>query len=70
LKLVEVTAGNSSQMSDGAAFVPHERRNGKELNLEPIARLVNFASAGVEPRIMGIDQKQFQSIETSWFIHQ
>jgi acetyl-CoA acyltransferase len=27
----------------------------KELNLEPIARLVNFASAGVEPRIMGID---------------
>jgi acetyl-CoA acetyltransferase len=31
-----------------------ERRNGKKLNLEPIARLVNFASAGVEPRIMGI----------------
>jgi acetyl-CoA acyltransferase len=31
----------------------HERRNGKRVNLEPIARLVN-ASAGVEPRIMGI----------------
>jgi hypothetical protein len=39
-------------------------RNGKELNLEPIARLVNFAySAEVEPRIMGIGHKQYQSIE-------
>lgn len=50
-----VTAGNSSQMSDGAAFVmvmSEEMVN--ELNLKPIARLVNFASAGVEPRIMGI----------------
>lgn len=50
-----VTAGNSSQMSDGAAFVlimSEELVN--ELGLKPIARLVNFASAGVEPRIMGI----------------
>lgn len=50
-----VTAGNSSQMSDGAAFVlVMSEEMLKELNLEPIARLVNFASAGVEPRIMGI----------------
>jgi acetyl-CoA acyltransferase len=50
-----VTAGNSSQMSDGAAFVlVMNEEMVKELNLEPIARLVNFASAGVEPRIMGI----------------
>lgn len=50
-----VTAGNSSQMSDGAAFVLVMSEDMvKELNLEPIARLVTFASAGVEPRIMGI----------------
>ena len=50
-----VTAGNSSQMSDGAAFVLiMSEEMVKELNLNPIARLVNFASAGVEPRIMGI----------------
>ena len=50
-----VTAGNSSQMSDGAAFVlVMSEEMVKELNLEPIARLVNFASAGVEPRITGI----------------
>ncbi|ESU25132.1 acetyl-CoA acetyltransferase [Flavobacterium enshiense DK69] len=50
-----VTAGNSSQMSDGAAFVlVMSEELVKELNLEPIARLVNFASSGVEPRIMGI----------------
>jgi acetyl-CoA acyltransferase len=48
-----VTAGNSSQMSDGAAFVLMSEEMVKELNLEPIARLVNFASAGVEPRIVG-----------------
>ena len=50
-----VTAGNSSQMSDGAAFVivmSEDMVN--ELKLEPIARLVNYAAAGVEPRIMGI----------------
>lgn len=50
-----VTAGNSSQMSDGAAFVlVMSEAMVKELNLEPIARLVNYAAAGVEPRIMGI----------------
>ena len=50
-----VTAGNSSQMSDGAAFVlVMSEEMVKELNLEPIARLVNFAAAGVPPRIMGI----------------
>jgi acetyl-CoA acyltransferase len=50
-----VTAGNSSQMSDGAAFVLIMSEDMvKELNLEPIARLVNFAAAGVDPRIMGI----------------
>jgi len=50
-----VTAGNSSQMSDGAAFVLVMSEDMvKELNLEPIARMVNYAAAGVEPRIMGI----------------
>ena len=50
-----VTAGNSSQMSDGAAFVLIMSEDlVKELGVTPIARLVNFASAGVEPRIMGI----------------
>lgn len=50
-----VTAGNSSQMSDGAAFVMVMSEDMvKELGLEPIARLVNYAAAGVEPRIMGV----------------
>ncbi|MEJ2112345.1 MAG: acetyl-CoA C-acyltransferase [Flavobacteriaceae bacterium] len=50
-----VTAGNSSQMSDGAAFVMVMSEDMvKELNLQPIARLVSYAAAGVEPRIMGI----------------
>ncbi|MGZ0017757.1 acetyl-CoA C-acyltransferase [Yeosuana sp. AK3] len=50
-----VTAGNSSQMSDGAAFVMiMSETMMKDLGLEPIARLVNYAAAGVEPRIMGI----------------
>lgn len=50
-----VTAGNSSQMSDGAAFVMvMSEEMVKELNLEPIARMVSYAAAGVEPRIMGI----------------
>jgi acetyl-CoA acyltransferase len=50
-----VTAGNSSQMSDGAAFaVIMSEEMVKELNLEPIARLVSFAAVGVEPSIMGI----------------
>lgn len=50
-----VTAGNSSQMSDGAAFTMiMSEEMVKELNLEPIARLVSFAAVGVEPKIMGI----------------
>src|SRR6185312_11815568 len=50
-----VTAGNSSQTSDGAAFVVvMSERKMKELNLKPIARLVSYATAGVPPRIMGI----------------
>ena len=50
-----VTAGNSSQMSDGAAFVlVMSEKMVKELNLEPIARLVSYSAVGVEPRIMGI----------------
>ncbi|MCK5823928.1 MAG: acetyl-CoA C-acyltransferase [Ichthyobacteriaceae bacterium] len=50
-----VTAGNSSQMSDGAAFVlVVSEKVLKELNLTPIARLVNYAAAGVEPSMMGI----------------
>lgn len=50
-----VTAGNSSQTSDGAAFViVMSERMVKELGLQPIGRLVNCVSAGVHPRIMGI----------------
>ena len=50
-----VTAGNSSQMSDGAAFVMvMSEKMVKELGVTPIARFVSFAAAGVEPRIMGI----------------
>src|SRR5690606_16645722 len=50
-----VTAGNSSQMSDGAAFVlVMSEEMVKELNLEPVARLISYATVGVPPRIMGI----------------
>ncbi|KUJ52977.1 acetyl-CoA C-acyltransferase [Chryseobacterium sp. JAH] len=50
-----VTAGNSSQMSDGAAFViVMSEELVKELGLEPEARLVAYAAAGLEPRIMGM----------------
>lgn len=50
-----VTAGNSSQMSDGAAFaLVMSEEMVKELNLEPVARLVSYAAVGVPPRIMGI----------------
>jgi acetyl-CoA acyltransferase len=50
-----VTAGNSSQTSDGAAFViVMSDRMVNELGLKPMARLVNCASAGVHPRVMGI----------------
>ena len=47
----QVTAGNSSQMSDGAAVVVVMS---KRLNVKPIARMVSYATAGVEPSIMGI----------------
>ena len=54
-----VTAGNSSQMSDGAAFVLIvSEALMKELNLQPIARLVSYATVGVAPRIMGIGPVQ------------
>ncbi|MDA7803903.1 acetyl-CoA C-acyltransferase [Crocinitomix sp.] len=50
-----VTAGNASQMSDGAAFcLMMSEEMMKKLNLEPIARLVSYKVVGVEPRIMGI----------------
>ena len=50
-----VTAGNSSQTSDGAAFViVMSERLINSLGLKPIARLVNCVSAGVHPRVMGI----------------
>ena len=50
-----VTAGNSSQTSDGAAFViVMGEKMVTELGLQPIARLVGCAAAGVHPRIMGI----------------
>ncbi|MGY6522215.1 MAG: thiolase family protein [Mongoliitalea sp.] len=55
----QVTAGNSSQTSDGAAFVVvMSERLVKELNLEPIARMMSYSVAGVEPRIMGIGPKE------------
>ena len=50
-----VTAGNSSQTSDGAAFVLlMSERLMKQLNLKPVARMVTYAVAGVEPSLMGI----------------
>ncbi len=50
-----VTAGNSSQTSDGAAFVlVMSERKVQELGLKPIARLISYAVAGVPPRVMGI----------------
>jgi acetyl-CoA acyltransferase len=50
-----VTAGNSSQTSDGAAFVMvMSEKMIKELNIEPIARLVSYSVVGLEPRIMGV----------------
>jgi acetyl-CoA acyltransferase len=50
-----VTAGNSSQMSDGAAaMVVMEAARAAKLGLEPLGRLVAFAAAGVAPEIMGI----------------
>ena len=53
-----VTAGNSSQMSDGAgAVLLVSERVLKELNLAPLARFVGFSVAGVPPQIMGIGPK-------------
>ena len=50
-----VTAGNSSQMSDGAAFVMIASGSYiKEHKIDPIARLVNYSVAGLPPRIMGV----------------
>jgi len=50
-----ITAGNSSQTSDGAAFVLIVSEEMlKKLNVQPIARLVSYGVAGVPPRIMGI----------------
>lgn len=50
-----ITAGNSSQTSDGAAFVlVMSERMVKELNIEPIARLASYSVVGLEPRIMGM----------------
>ncbi len=50
-----VTAGNSSQTSDGAAFVIiMSERLANQLSISPIGRLVACVSAGVHPRIMGI----------------
>jgi acetyl-CoA acyltransferase len=50
-----VTAGNSSQTSDGASFViVMSEKMVNELNLKPIARMIACASAGVNPRVMGI----------------
>ena len=50
-----ITAGNSSQTSDGAAFVlVMSERMVKELNIEPIARLASYTVVGLEPRIMGM----------------
>ena len=49
-----VTAGNSSQTSDGAAFVlVMAEEMVKELNLKPIARMVSYALVGVDPTLMG-----------------
>lgn len=50
-----VTAGNSSQTSDGAAFVMvMSEKMVKEFNLAPVARLLSYAAMGVEPKLMGI----------------
>ncbi len=51
----QVTAGNSSQTSDGSAFVVvMSEKMVKELGVKPIARMASYSTAGVEPRLMGI----------------
>ena len=64
-----VTAGNSSQMSDGAAFVTIMSEDMvKELNINPIAKFVNYAIAGVPPKIMNWtckgDSESFRTIKS------
>ena len=60
-----VTAGNSSQTSDGAAFVMIvSEKFLKENNLTPIARMISFAAAGVPPRIMGIGPVEASKMAT------
>ena len=50
-----VTAGNSSQTSDGAAFVMVMSESlVKELNIEPLARLISYKVIGLDPKIMGV----------------
>ena len=50
-----VTAGNSSQTSDGASFVMvMSEKMVKELNIEPIARMVSYHVAALEPKVMGV----------------
>jgi len=54
-----VTAGNSSQTSDGAAMLlVMSREKAEELGLQPLARFVAFAVAGVDPDIMGVGPKE------------
>ena len=65
-----VTAGNSSQTSDGAAFViVMSEKMVKALNVKPIARLVSYAVAGVQPKVMGISTCGgfAEGLETGWF---
>jgi acetyl-CoA C-acetyltransferase len=51
----EVTAGNSSGLNDGgAAVIVMSRRKAEQLGLKPLATIRSYASAGVDPRIMGI----------------
>lgn len=55
----QVTAGNSSQTSDGASFVVvMSERLMKSLGLDPVARMMSYSVAGVDPRIMGIGPKE------------
>jgi acetyl-CoA acyltransferase len=64
----QVTAGNSSQTSDAAAFVlVVSERVVKELNLQPIARMITTASVGVDPNYHGHwpCSRYSKSIETS-----
>ena len=50
-----VTAGNSSPTTDGAAFaIVMSEKMVKQLNIKPVARMLSYAVAGVDPKIMGI----------------